>query len=676
MNLIIFFLLLVYTFVLIHICPPTVTIGDVAELTGASVTLGIAHSPGYPLFCNLYKVFTFVFPLGDYGYRTALGSILLFAGSTFLVFLLLKKVVNNQIAIFGLTFIVSQEVLLRQSIVGEVFALHNFIFVLILFVAFNESLSFEKRLYLVAFLIGLSFGNQHITIFYIPAVVVWFIYLIKRDKHKLTLKNFCLTILLFLVGILIYTYVPVRSFKEPLYDWEDAETIERAFYLFTRGRYGTLSLAQGGKLSFDLVQFFSAIKIYLHILGLRNIIFVTVAIIFWIFRSRTLEKFIYGLIFVLVIFFSGIFLISMTGLTSVTYGNIYILERLITVTFFALSIFISYSLKDILKNKIIFLCLALFNFFYTVKNLEFNNQRKNFFLYDYTMNIFHNIPYNSILFSDRADETEFSIAYYQRLLSKRTDVKFIDCNASVTRSIYGDDYYKIWGKPRLEIRNKVEMEIVNKSTNTVLYNTVLPGQTIIKKYKFGLLYHTKSIETVIPHKIYVLRNEPKHFLPREYGLYITHLELISQYYFDLSLKDKKFFDVSKNYYTKLFLETQNPRFLSFIGYYYFLVGSFNSAAAVYEKILKYSIDKTLYVETTVNLGVVYEKMNRFNDSELWYKKALQVDPDYKIAYYNLGSLYMKLGKKEDAISSFKKYLELEPQDKYIQNVLKNLMSQK
>lgn len=666
-------LLLVYTSLMIYISPPTVTIGDTAELTAAAATLGIAHSPGYPLFCNLYKIFTVIFPYGDFGYRTALGSITLFILTAMVVFLLFKKSTNFFVTLFGLTFLLSQKVLLQQSIIGEVFALHNFIFVIILFFMFNENLSYKTRMYIVAFLLGLSFGNQHITLFYLPGIFLYFLYLILKKKFVLKFTDIVLTTFFFILGMSIYLYIPVRSLREPLYDWEDPQTLDRFIYLFTRGRYGSFSLAQGGKISISLEQFYSSIKIFGYILGIKNIVLLVIAILLWIKQVDNIENFIRGLVLLIIIFFTGIFLISISGLKSITPNNVYIIERLITISVLSTVIFITFSLSNVFKNKTVLLFLLILNFASIVKNLIYANQRMDFFLYDYTINIFRNIPYGSILLSDRADETEFCIAYYQRLLGKRKDVYFIDCNASVTRSIYGEDYYKIWGKPRLEIRNKVESGIIKNSSTTVIYNTVLPEQTITKKYKFGLLHSSVYPQVVIPDEIFLLRNIPSQTMPRVFGLYITQLELLSKYYLDLTLNKDEFFDTAKNYFVKLFLETYNPQYLSYIAYYYFLKGNYSYAADVYNKILTYTVEPTTYVETLVNLGVVYERMNLFSKAEECYQQATKIKQNYKLAYYNLGSLYLKLGRKEEAINNFKKYLELSPEDEYIKKFLEQLI---
>jgi tetratricopeptide (TPR) repeat protein len=668
------FLVLIILFTLIYICPPTVTVGDVAELTASACSLGIAHSPGYPLFCNTYKIFNFLIPFGDYGYRTAITSVVLFVFSAVVCYLLFKNLLTSELlAIFCFIYFISQEVLIRQSIIGEVFALHNFIFVTILFFMFYDKISFNKKLYIVSLLTGLAFGNQHIIIFVLPSIFLWFIYKIFIGQQKVTVKNILYSISFFIIGFAIYVYVPIRSLRQPLYDWEDPETLDRFIYFFTRGRYGTFSLAQGGKLVVSIENLYTSLKLFIHIIGIRNLILFLFSLIVLFLNLKKLfdnKKIINFLIVTFTImFFSGPIIIMLSGLKSITSSNIYLLERLVTTSIVSIVLFVTASLFVIHNLNFIMFFLIAVNIFLFYDSVAQNSLRNNFFLYDYTYNIFRNTPYNSILFSDCADESEFSIAYYQRLKNVRKDINFIDCNASVTRSIYGDDYYKIWGEPRLKIRTKVEQQIVNTSMTKVFYNTVLPQQTDIQKFKFGLLYSTSFIPTIIPYELFLIRNIPDKNLPREFALYITQLNLLAEYYINIAKNNDQFFDFAKKCYTKMFLLTSDARYLSFVGYYYFTKNMFDLAKEVYQNILNYPTEKSVYVETLVNLGVVYERLNDFQHAEECFYKAINFDPSFAQAYYNLGSLYVRINKKQQAIKMFEQYLKLNPSDERIKRYI-------
>lgn len=664
MSLLIFLIFIFW--IMLFSLPPTITIGDVAELVGSASTLGIAHSPGYPLFCNLYKIFTTFIPFGDYGYKAAVGSLILCIISGIVLFKFFKESFDVLVGWFCITYFFTQESLLNQSIIGEVFSLHILLCVLIFYFMFSERLCFTKKLYIVAFLFGLSIGNQHIVVFLLPGVIIWFLYIFYKEKQTLYLKNVIFVFLFFILGISIYLYVPLRSFQEPLYDWEDPQTLDRFLYLFRRARYGTLSLAQGGKFSLDIENFVSSVKLFLHIISLKNVIFIIFGITLLIFNRHN-KNLLKVIVLFINIFFSGIVLTLMSELRSITENNVYILERLLVTAIVNIVFLVGFSFS-LIKNKILLYLLIIINIILCSVNFKKVNLRKNLFLYDYTNNIFRNIPKNSILISDRADETEFCIAYFQRLKKKRQDIKFIDANASVTRNIYGDNYYKIWGQPRLEIRNKVETGIVLSNRN-VFYNTVLPQQTSIKKYKFGLLHSTYLISNQLPYEIFLIRNHINHNFIREKSLYLTYLELLGSYYIELSEDDK----VVKKIYKELFLLTNDIKYLSFIPYYYYSKGNYLFALNEYKKLLEYPIkDISFYSDILINLSIVYQQLNDYKNAEKYLLEAKKVFPQNSKVYYNLGVLYWKQNLLYESLKNFEKYVELNPSDKEVLRYINTL----
>jgi hypothetical protein len=88
-----FFALIVYILTL----GPTVTGEDSGELVSAAYTLGIAHPPGYPLWCILGHLFTYI-PFGPVAWRVNLMSATFGSLTVFLVCLVGLKLTRNRIA--------------------------------------------------------------------------------------------------------------------------------------------------------------------------------------------------------------------------------------------------------------------------------------------------------------------------------------------------------------------------------------------------------------------------------------------------------------------------------------------------------------------------------------------------------------------------------------------------
>lgn len=667
-----FFFFIIPIFVLIYILPSTVSVGDVAELVGASCSLGIAHAPGYPLFCIVYKTLTSIIPFGECGYKAALVSSLIYITCGFLIFLYSYKRYNLLFGIFIFTFFLSDKTLLKQSIIGEVFSLHNLLVVLIFYFLFSDNIVINKRIYIVGLLLGLNFGCQHIVIFLVPAVILYFII----NNKNLNFKDILLSILFFTLGIVINIYIPIRSSVEPIYDWEDPQTIDRFLYLLLRKRYGSFSLAQGGKLHFGIKSLYYGFKLFFYILGIRNIIFLILSLLFILMKLKIEKDKVLKSVIVLISFvMSGPLLISISGLKNISETNIYILERLIVTSIISLIFLIIFTFSLLYNRKALLYLLIILNTFLFGKNLKDVSLRKNYFLYDYITNIFRNTPPNSILLSDRADETEFGLAYFQRCLKKRSDIEFIDCNASVSRSIYGNNYYKIWGETRLKIRNEVELKILSTSNKKIFYNTVLPQQTLTPKYKFGLLYKTsKDFNVEIPIEIFVIRNTDNLNI-REFVLYNTYLNLLSNYYFDRSVElyDRKIWEVAKKLYIYLFLLNREYRYLTYIPYYYILKNELDNAEKEYLNIInKYELSDELKAEIFTNLAVVYERQNKIPLAIEYLLKVISLNPNYFQAYYNLASLYWRIGDFKKSLEIFEKLLYFKPNDEEVKRYIKYL----
>lgn len=669
-----FFFFIIPIFVLIYVLPPTVTVGDVAELVGAACSLGIAHAPGYPLFCIVYKFLSSIVPFGDCGYKAAFSSLLIHIICGVLLFLYSSKRVSFLFGFFIFTLFISDEILLKQSVIGEVFSLHNLLVVLIFYFLFNEDITPQKRMYVVGLLLGLGLGCQHIIVFLVPSIVLYF--LINIKNFKINSKNIMVFILFFVLGFIVNIYVPIRSSIEPFYDWEDPQTIDRFLYLLLRKRYGSFSLAQGGKLYFGFENLYYGFILFFYILGVRNLILLILSLSFLILSRVEKNKILNSAVILVSFVMSGPLLVSISGLKSVTEANIYILERLVVTSVISLIFLVIFTFSSLLVGKLLLYFLIVLNIFLFFRNLNSISLRDNYFLYDYITNIFRNTPFNSVLLSDRADETEFGLAYFQRLTRKRTDIEFVDCNASVTRSIYGDDYYKIWKEPRLRIRSQVELNLISTSNKKVFYNTVLPQQTSTPKYKFGLLYSTfKNFDREIPAEIFVIRNTDR-LNVREFALYNTYLILLSNYYFDKSLEvknKKEVWDKAKNFYIYLFLLNKNPRYLTYIPYYYILINKLENAEKEYLKIINsYKISSELKAEILTNLAVVYEKQNKIQLAIECLYKALSLNPDYVQSYHNLASLYWRMGNFKKSLEVFERLLYLKPDDEEVKKYIEYL----
>lgn len=92
---------------------------------------------------------------------------------------------------------------------------------------------------------------------------------------------------------------------------------------------------------------------------------------------------------------------------------------------------------------------------------------------------------------------------------------------------------------------------------------------------------------------------------------------------------------------------------------YFYLAKAKAGKNDYDKALKFyrkavELANGYYPEAWLNMGVIYEKLNKIDQAFLSYKKAVQNRPDYTSAYFNMGILHKKQNNINQAVNSYKK----------------------
>jgi len=222
---------------------PTVTSEDSGELITAASTLGIAHPPGYPLWCVLGKLFTFL-PLGTVAWRVNLLSAALGAATVGILALICLRFTKSFFVslVAALAFAGSRS-FWSQCVVAEVYTLNVFFFLLVLhLVLCFEDDRKQSLLYFTAFVLGLSLTN-HSTMGPLAPVFLGWVFL---RNPRLLLRPFLYLNLpaAFLLGLALMVYLPLRSAPDPVLDWGDPETLSATLDHFFRKQYAGAADAQ------------------------------------------------------------------------------------------------------------------------------------------------------------------------------------------------------------------------------------------------------------------------------------------------------------------------------------------------------------------------------------------------------------------------------------------------
>jgi hypothetical protein len=207
------------------ICP-TVYLGDSGELTVAAYALGIPHASGYPLYALIGKGFCLL-PFGNVAFRANLMSATFAAATAWLVYALTFRMSASRIGglVAGLVLAFAP-LLWMQAVCAEVYSLHAFFVALIVRALWwwDETREFRGLLALV-FIVGLSFGNHLQTVMLAPGVL-WIV-LRGEGVRFFNLRRFLAVSVCFAVPLLVYLYLPIRTWAGAAIHWGDPDSLDR-----------------------------------------------------------------------------------------------------------------------------------------------------------------------------------------------------------------------------------------------------------------------------------------------------------------------------------------------------------------------------------------------------------------------------------------------------------------
>jgi hypothetical protein len=228
---------------------------DVPMLQMQVCVLGMSHPTGYPSYLMLSHLFTYL-PFGDCAYRANLASASYAALAVLAAFaagyLLGRRVAAAAAA--ALAFGVGVT-LWSQAVIAEVYTL-NALFValsLLALLLWRERRK-DRLLLLSAFLVGLSLTNHLTSGLLLPASLL-FVALVDRRKLA-NMKLMLGSAGLFLLGLLPYLCLPVRSAMDPPFEGNNPSNLERVLYVVSGGNL------RGGFFSFGPAELPSRLAFY------------------------------------------------------------------------------------------------------------------------------------------------------------------------------------------------------------------------------------------------------------------------------------------------------------------------------------------------------------------------------------------------------------------------------
>ncbi|MCB4790547.1 MAG: DUF2723 domain-containing protein [Elusimicrobia bacterium] len=651
------FLIFSITFgVLVYTTVPALTEDDSGELSATVNCLGICHSPGYPLYSLAGKILVTAMPFGNRVYCVnILSSLFIAVCAAVLFFAALELSSDILISIIIALLFSFSGLVWAMGNTTEVYGLAAFMTSLICLVMFKKIRPVSYIL--VFYFLGIGVLAHYTVGLLIAGIFLWFFlnYIHGVNPgfkgHIKTLRYYFPNIILFgVLGFSLVLFILIRAKAQPVFSWEDPQTLKRFWQVVARLRYGTMSLAQGGAPPLALPVIYNKIYFFFKVV-IEN--FTVIGLLLFLYGGfLCLKDKTRGWPLILLLLGSGPGFLILANVT-LDPGSESLLKRFFFLPFIFLVLMITKALKSMPKTfSRLSLALPLFLLY---SNFPDYNTRNNYIFYDYAKNMINTVPKNTILFSDRADEMEFSIGYLNISKGLRPDIRFIDCNAGITKSIYGDGYYMIWGKPRLKIREDTEKSIIAASKRPVFYATFEPAMINIPRYQQGLLFRAKPAsdpkERFPYHEIYYLRR-PENMDRREHDLLLSYYDLLGRYYLaigDTANADRFFKGVSA-YDDKGTWNTAT-------GFLFHSKGLLDLA----EKYYTISVARgAANLETLINLGAVYESKGEIKKAKYIYAKILENSPENVQTHYNLAVLYWKEADWRKVVSELETVLKLDP----------------
>lgn len=271
---------------------------DSGEFITACYTLGIPHYPGYPLYCLLGKLFSWVIPWGSVAFRVNLVSCFCASLTAGFIYLAMELWgIGRVIALVSALCFAFSSGVWSQSTIAEVYTLHT-LFTALLFLGAVHIINlrngargqWNKRLVFTGLVFGLGLANHLSIALFLPAAL----YVIlsggrvkKIDARKTKVRAIIEgsgSIIIFglccLPGLMFYLYLPVRSLANPVLDWGDPETLKNFIAQVTMAPYRNTEsfslplsrvIRRAGELGRLYVSQFSFIGIILALAGVYSL---------------------------------------------------------------------------------------------------------------------------------------------------------------------------------------------------------------------------------------------------------------------------------------------------------------------------------------------------------------------------------------------------------------------
>ena len=647
-----YFLFLITLTLYIATSCPTVYVGDGGELISAAYLMGIPHAPGYPLFCLLGKIFSFI-PVGTVAFRVNLTAALFGALTVLLLFYLLRKIISGSgifAFLFAAIFAFSQSFWSQATTAkGALYMLNIFFLVLIIYqLLLWYYLRRDKYLYLASLFYGLCLANHQTAMGFLPGFLV---FILAVDKSKFAKPKLLLTCAgFFFLGLSVYLYLPIRALAYPLMNSNNPADLKGFLDHVLRRQYGSLT-----QNAFNFSVFFAhLLNIFILLNRQFTIVLMLLAAAGLFYMAKLIKPMFYMTVAIFLAIAGGIVIVLNTELTPAAkeVNNLFYLPLYISVLLWI--VFGIFMIKDRFKGKVVsFIVLAAafaFAFFFFRTNYDANDKSSNYLAYNYGVNTLRSSEQGAVIFGSE-DTPLYQLAYLQYAEKARPDVIVCDENGTAFRTLLTKEEKGVIYKNYMTVKTEAYLASALGSGRPV-YHTIESGAFANKPFKKvaeGLLYRVSTDKMPLRQKPVILDFK----YPAAWEKYdIFNRDMIARYH--IFAADYFFEKGEKQHALVLLIKAGEIAYdMDWVQHE---IGSVYARFGCKEEYLK-QMEKAVALhkssfERRNNLGNAYLSFNRLEDAVKEFKTAIKDSPDVPAPYHNMGIALAALGKKEEAKASY------------------------
>jgi len=556
-----------------------------------------------------------------------------------------------------------------QTVAAEVYALHIFFVALMMRVLWEWE---EKRAFSIlvvfALVTGLSFGNHLQTVMLAPGVF----YLILSGDRKVLLdgKRFLVLTLFFMLPLLVYLYLPIRTWAGAGIHWGDPDSWGR-FWAHVSGR------SHRGGYVFNL-GFWGYVE---RLKGSLGSIWDQFGVMGWVgvggwCRIRLVR---WRVFFVGVVVFDLFYTVFLNTISlEITPFNLSVC--------LVLAIGIGVGVADVVKRceryvsdgvmrGVKFGCGVVPGMFLLL-NFGVSDQSRNYTAYEHALNIFRTTEYNSVIFIN-GDNHLFPVIYARLVERMREDATLYDRLNLIFKMPQAAKGIAPRTETWEEKRNAMEKSIITASKEKPVYYAVFGPYAVEMPSSYslvqkGILYEVvkdgggpddqvlqKWWSRYAVESIY----EPfeKDFMNREicaYFFFDRGKALILTGQASAGLKHMKL--AREVGYDDNVIHSEMAVFLTDHGF-------FEEARLSLERALRYHEDLSGVYN---NWGYYYHKFGKYEEAVMSFRKAVDLKPERYGFLNNLAFALFEAGHTEDASRIFERSLSLKKTQPGIRKFMK------